>query len=362
MLLFEFEYFIMTLKILYGIQGTGNGHIARTRALLPALKNKDVEIDFVFSGRPEKDFFDMQGYGNYRVFRGLTLIYNRGRLEIMKTLLANNLFTFIGDVISLNTTNYDLVISDFEPITAWSARLKGKPCVGLSHQCAFEHDVPKAQGYWGSKLIMKIFAPAKTKIGFHYDHFNQPVLPPLVSATVKAQEPSGKILVYMGFEAVEDIVSFLSGFTSIRFEVFAKVDKRQERGHITINPLSVDGFHQQLAACDGVISNAGFELSSECLVYGKKLLVKPLSGQYEQLCNVAALEMMGRATTMNSLDREVLKEWLTRPTERPIIFPKVADALANWIVNPDRGDIETLAKTIWGEYQSLAINDDGLIA
>jgi uncharacterized protein (TIGR00661 family) len=65
----------MTLKILYGVQGTGNGHIARTRALLPALKNKDVEIDFVFSGRSEEDFFDMQEYGNYRVFRGLTLIY-----------------------------------------------------------------------------------------------------------------------------------------------------------------------------------------------------------------------------------------------------------------------------------------------
>jgi uncharacterized protein (TIGR00661 family) len=362
MLLFKFEHFVMTLKILYGVQGTGNGHIARTRALLPALKNKDVEIDFVFSGRSEEDFFDMQEFGNYRVFRGLTLIYKRGRLEIMKTVLGNNLFTFIGDVISLNMANYDLVISDFEPITAWSTRLKGKPCVALSHQCAFEYDIPKAQGYWGSKLIMKIFAPAKTKIGFHYDHFNQPVLPPLVSATAKVHERSGTILVYMGFEAVEDIVSFLSGFTGISFEVFAKVDKRQERGNITINPLSVDGFHQQLVACDGVISNAGFELSSECLVYGKKLLVKPLSGQYEQSCNVVALEMMGRATAMDSLDREVLKEWLKQPTERPIIFPKVADALASWIVNPDRGDIETLAQKIWGEYQSLAINDGGHIA
>jgi uncharacterized protein (TIGR00661 family) len=359
MLLFKFEHFIMTLKILYGVQGTGNGHIARTRALLTALKSKDVEIDFVFSGRSEEDFFDMQDFGNYRVFRGLTLISNHGRLEIMKTILGNNLFTFIWDIISVNMANYDLVISDFEPITAWSARLKGKPCIALSRQCAFEYDIPKVKGYWVSKLIMKLFAPAKTKIGFHYDHFNQPVLPPLVVATRKVHEPSGTILVYMGFEAVEDIVSFLSGFTGISFEVFAKIDKLQERGNITINPLSFDGFHQQLATCDGVISNAGFELSSECLVHGKKLLVKPLSGQYEQLCNVVALQMMGRATAMDSLDREVLKEWLKQPTERPIIFPKVADALANWIVNPDRGGIETLAQTIWGDYQSLAITDGG---
>jgi hypothetical protein len=72
--------------------------------------------------------------------------------------------------------------------------------------------------------------------------------------------------------------------------------------------------------------------------------------------------MMGRATVMDSLDRKVLKAWLKQPVERPIIFPKVADALASWIVNPDRGDVETLAKTIWGEYQSLAINDGGHIA
>lgn len=144
----------------------------------------------------------MQEYGNYRVFRGLTVIYKRGRLEIIKTVLTNNLFTFIGDVISLNMANYDLVISDFEPITAWSTRLKGKPCVALSRQCAFDYDIPRAKGYWGSRLIMKIFAPAKTKIGFHYDHFNQPVLPPLVSAAAKVHEPSGKILVYMGFEAI----------------------------------------------------------------------------------------------------------------------------------------------------------------
>tara|TARA_B110000503_G_scaffold140238_1_gene230570 strand:+ start:1379 stop:2440 length:1062 start_codon:yes stop_codon:yes gene_type:complete len=349
----------MTLKILYGVQGTGNGHLARTRALLPALKNKDVEIDFVFSGRPEEEFFDMQEYGDYRIFRGLTLVYSRGHLEIMKTVFANNLFNFIWDVISLNTANYDLVISDFEPITAWSTRLKGKPCIALSHQCAFDYDIPKAPGYWGSKQIMKLFAPGKTKVGFHYEHFNQPVLPPLISeiATATATAPSGKILVYMGFETVDDIVSFLSGFSSNRFEVFAKVNERQNLGNITINPLSVEAFHQQLAACDGVISNAGFELSSECLVYGKKLLVKPLSGQYEQLCNIVALKLMGRATVMDCLDRKVLKDWLQKPTEKPVIYPKVADALANWIINPQRGDVETLAKTVWGDYQGLAINN-----
>jgi uncharacterized protein (TIGR00661 family) len=126
--------------------------------------------------------------------------------------------------------------------------------------------VPKASGYWLSKLIMKIFAPAKTKIGFHYDHFNQPVLPPLVRANNKAITNNKKIVVYMGFESVDDIISFLSGFTDYQFEVFANINQPKTLGNIKLNPLSIQGFHKQLVSCNGVISNAGFELSSECLV------------------------------------------------------------------------------------------------
>jgi len=68
------------MKILYGVQGTGNGHMARTKALLPELKKSGVHIDFVFSGRKQEDFFDMQEFGQYRLFSGLTLFCYRGRL------------------------------------------------------------------------------------------------------------------------------------------------------------------------------------------------------------------------------------------------------------------------------------------
>ena len=117
------------MKVLYGVQGTGNGHLSRTRALLPALQRAGVDIDFVFSGRERKDFFDMQDFGDFKVLDGLTLVYNRGRLQVIKTILANKLFRFIADIWRLRLNEYDLVISDFEPITAWSAKLQGVPLV-----------------------------------------------------------------------------------------------------------------------------------------------------------------------------------------------------------------------------------------
>lgn len=343
----------MTLKILYGVQGTGNGHLARTRALLPALQKKDVEIDFVFSGRKREDFFDMNDFGDYKIFQGLTFSLKRGKVQVLKTLLSNNFIRLLLDILRLKVTNYDLVISDFEPVTAWSARFRGKHCISLSHQCAFHYEVPKAPGYWLSRYVMRIFAPGKTKVGFHYDHFNQSVLPPLISAKGGKIDSNGTILVYMAFEKIEDIVSFLSGFPSYNFEVFARVEKQQKLGNVTINPFSVPRFHEKLLSCDGVISNAGFELPSECLKFGKKLLVKPLSGQYEQLCNVVALEVMGRATSMKSLDRKVLNKWLTLPQQQPLNYPEFADKLADWLVDPNRENITSLSKKIWGDAGQL---------
>ena len=45
------------MKILYGVQGTGNGHVTRARIMAKAFAAKGVEVDWVFSGRPREDFF-----------------------------------------------------------------------------------------------------------------------------------------------------------------------------------------------------------------------------------------------------------------------------------------------------------------
>ena len=48
------------MKILYGVQGTGNGHIARARAMSEAFKAHEVQVDFLFSGREPDKYFSME--------------------------------------------------------------------------------------------------------------------------------------------------------------------------------------------------------------------------------------------------------------------------------------------------------------
>ena len=335
------------MRVLYGVQGTGNGHLARARALLPALKREGIETDVVLSGRAREDFFNMDVFSNFRCFTGLTFVTQHGRLSTIKTLANNDLAGFFRDVKNLDLTDYDLLLNDFEPVTAWAAKLRGLPSVGISHQCAFDHAVPKVSGHYASRLLMKMFAPTDYRIGLHWHHFDQPILPPLIEPQTTKTVQKNKILVYMGFEALEDIISLLQGFSDYHFVVYAKVDQPRSFKNIHIKPLSHSGFHRDLQDCAGVIGNAGFELASECLHLGKKLLVKPLRGQYEQLCNVKAMQKLQCASVMQTLDSKTVHQWLLQIPPQAFNYPDLAPILATWIKQGDYHNIKPLMQQAW---------------
>ena len=340
----------MTLRVLYGIQGTGNGHLARARCMVPALRAEGVELSFLFTGRAQDQFFNMELFGSYSYKPGLTMSIAGGKVRPLRTLFGNSLFGFARDIAALDLSEIDLVISDFEPVSAWAAKLRGVPSIGISHQAAFEQSVPKVRGHRLSRLIMKLFAPAKTSVGVHWHHFNQPVLPPIIEEHAQFSADPRLVLVYMAFESLDDVVSLLAPFTEYRFEVFAKVKQIVRQDHITINPLSHEHFHRTLERCSGVICNTGFELASECLQLGKKMLTKPLNGQYEQLCNALALQALERATVMTHLERNALRDWLPTGGFPPIAYPNVARALAKWLVQEPRSAIDVMAAELWQSF------------
>ena len=120
-------------------------------------------------------------------------------------------------------------------------------------------------------------------------------------------------------------------------------------GNVEFWPLSRDGFLHELRACSGVVSNAGFELASEALSLGKKLLVKPLDGQLEQLSNALALEKAGLGRTMRTLDSNAMAEWLALPARQPTTYPDVARGVAQWITAGDWTNVADLAKSLWAQ-------------
>ncbi|NKF51274.1 glycosyltransferase [Shewanella sp. WXL01] len=340
------------MNLLYGVQGTGNGHISRARVMAKSLAKQNINVDFLFSGRDESQYFDMQCFGDYQTRKGMTFVSDKGRISYLKTGKHNLLSPIRTEVNQLDLSEYDLVLNDYEPVSAWAAKRQGVKSIAISHQAALKYPVPKRSSSWFNDLLINHFAPVDVSLGCHWHHFGYPILPPFVDVDHLGVGDSNKVLVYLPFESADEIVAFLRTVDSVEFIVYHKQKPSLPLPeHIQWNGFDRDGFKRHMAQCSGVIGNAGFELASEAMALGKKLLVKPLLGQFEQYANVAALELLAAAESMASLDLTVLKRWLKKPSPAPIDYPQVGDTLVNWILAGDWHDTRSLCDDLWNQVE-----------
>lgn len=342
------------MKVLYGVQGTGNGHITRARALSRYFDHFGIEADYLFSGRKRDAYFDMESFGSdFRTKRGLTFCYEGGSIHYLRTLRHNSLKQLVADIRQLDLSQYDAVITDFEPISAWAAKLQGVPCIGIGHQYAFLHSVPATGDNWLAKAVIHHFAPCNYSLGLHWHHFNQPILPPITEPQIGAPIEQDKILVYFGFEEPEEVIEYLKPFRGHTFVVYGRFEHFQTLGHIQLKPLSRAGFCKDLAKSNGVICNAGFELASEAIQLGKKLLIKPLAGQMEQLSNALAIEQLGLGMSMAKLDPHTLEYWLNHFNGKQILYPNVAQEIVRWLAQRQWADKQSLVDLLWKNTRGL---------
>lgn len=301
------------MRVLYGVQGTGNGHISRARALVNPLQQAGFELDFVFSGRARDQFFAMEAFGEFRCFQGLTLQTNAGRLSSWQTARHANIRQLFSDIRQLDTRSYDVVITDFEPVTAWAARQQQTLCIGLGHQYAFGYDIPKVPFSLIQQLLFKYFAPANDSLGLHWHHFDVPLLPPLLHLNLHpADVHTNQVLVYLPFESIADIQRWLLPLTRYQFViVHPKVTGTEASApHLHWQKPDLHRFAEALQQAQAVLSNAGFELISEALQLKKRILVKALRGQPEQASNAKALQQLQVADVCHELSTERIEHWL----------------------------------------------------
>ncbi len=341
-------------RLLYGVQATGNGHITRARALLPQLRAAGFEVDVLLSGREQRELFGLDDFGAVQVRTGLSFAMAQGRIQPVKTALQAKIGRLIRDVGELDLKPYDLVLCDFEPVTAWAAKRRGVPSVGIGHQYAFRQRVPMHGVNIPSRLVLRNFAPVDVPVGVHWHHFGAPILPPILEA-LPAPAPSDaqKVLVYLPFEATADLQQLLQPFSSHHFHIYCAISAPADHGHIHLRPFSREGFRRDLLDCSAIITGAGFELPSEALVLGKKLLVRPLSGQLEQESNALALQQLGAALVMHKLSADAVAQLLALPPPQPVHYPDVAAAFAHWLAAGQWQQLPALAQTLWQQTRGL---------
>lgn len=302
------------MKILYGIQGTGNGHISRSREVLKYLC-KEAEVDILVSGiHHEVDL----GFETRYKLDGLGFMFGKkGGIDYWKSVRCMSPYKLLSDIRSLPVDKYDLVISDFEPITAWASKIKGKSYICISHQAALlSSRVPRPeQSNRFQQFVMEWYAPGNSLIGLHFEEYDDFIFTPIIREEIRNTDVSndGHYTVYLPSYDERFIIEILKKI-DVPWEVFSKHYKGEpfREDNVTVHRVDNVEFVKSLASCEGLLCNAGFETPAETLYLGKKLMVIPMKRQYEQECNAEALKGLG-IPVINEIDSgftESLAEWV----------------------------------------------------
>ena len=298
-------------KILYALNGTGSGHITRAREIIPFLEKK-YAVDILISGC--NYVIDTKLNVKYH-FKGFTFVINKnGKVSYLKSLFKNNLIRFFIDLFRININEYDLIISDFEPISAWSSKIRGKPSLQLSHQASlFSNKSPRPNNIDRlAEFFIKWYSPCDRYIGFHFKKYDQNIYGPLLRSKIINATPKTEnyYVVYLWNYSSEHIIEILSELKDYQFKIFdSKVKINSKVDNCEIFPTSDNMFFNTVLNCKGVICGAGFELPAEVLYLKKRLYVIPIGNQYEQKCNAEALIHMG-ISSCDRLNKNHLLQWL----------------------------------------------------
>lgn len=341
------------MRILYGVQATGNGHIARSREVVKELKKRGHEVSTIFSGREEDRFWGIEDFDPYQILRGFTFKTVNGKIKIIETAMQLDFSKFYKDISNLLNSDkeYDLVISDFEPITSRFAKKKNIPSINLSHQaCFYYKNVPYKVLDFIPVNITKNFAKCDINIGIHWHHFNnEEIIPPIIPNNIESRTIQNKYLLYLPFEDIKSLTNILFQFENTNFFIYT-YNKIPDMKNVFFRNFSREGFLNDLEESEGVVCNAGFELISEAIHLGKKLLVKPVGGQMEQTSNGKCIEILNLGLVAGYINEIILDVLLKTNPENFLKreWPHTSKLFVDWLEEGDWTNIKKLSKMCWG--------------
>jgi uncharacterized protein (TIGR00661 family) len=330
-------------RIVYGVAGEGFGHSSRSHLIGQHLIDAGHEVLFLAS-RKSLAYLRPHFGPDVKEICGLSLVYRNRRLSPART-LATNACRFVRqrganralyrDVLELFAP--DLVISDFEPFSAWWALRRGVPFISIDHQhmlslCRLDHGA----GSWTSRVAADVVtrchytgAAAYLVLNFFRTAVKRAtalVAPPVVRPEVQQLVPtdSDHLVVYTTDASWKaNLLATLARFPRHTFFIYG-LDASRRLGNCVLKKTSTTDFLRDLASSRGVIATAGFSLISECLHLRKKMLLLPIEGQYEQMVNARYMEKLGLGFLRKRLDAGSLADYLTL-ADRPM--PDHADIL-----------------------------------
>ena len=318
-------------KILYGVAGEGFGHSSRSELLGKRLVKAGHEVVFAAS-RKSYRYLKPTFRKQVREVYGLCFHYSNGKVRPLQTALRNVSGYRKGRVVNhrllgefTKRFHPDLVISDFEPFSAWWAWRNRVPCVSIDHEhfltcCELDRDLP----HWRQRLIAQTvtrgyhtFANAYVILNFFKTKLTQKnsiLTPPVVRDIVRQHQASQgeHIVMYSTDSSQEQYDKILNAFSAHKDHCFFiyGFNRSEGRGNCLFKKTSSENFIQDLSSSRAVVATAGFTLLSECLYFKKPMLLIPVQEQYEQILNSLYIQKLGLGQQTQTIDSNTIGSYL----------------------------------------------------
>lgn len=324
------------MRILYGAFAQGQGHFSKAAVLVPLLEADGHVVRVISSGGQEPP----AGYHFrwHRHFPGLSYVVCDGRTHYGKSFQkwVRQLPLVLANLMKMRTIvrefSPDIVISDFEPLTASPVIEPRCEVVALSRQVALlDPKIPLPEEMaWERKMTRAVFriftAGADRLFGYHYAATSHRCVPPVIRHELAGIDTSdGDFLVVYNVYHTSDGGSaevLIDWAKRRRIHVRAYGFPNVKRGHygpVQFKAPSRDGILHDIAHSRGVMTGAGLTTAIEAFLLGKPVCVVPIPGQWEQYVNAFHLDELGLATWCRDWSYDQLLNTSPPAADHPLI-------------------------------------------
>jgi len=320
------------VRIIYGVQSTGRGHLSRLLGLKPLFDRDGHELLLIISGHddPPADIVEMLGDVRCERFRGLPMIED-GAGGVSKAATATAFARHLPRLFEsfqrahrlISAFAPDFIVSDFDPITGSPFVAPGTFKVGIGNEATLSHPgaVRPAKARFDRlniQVLRKLFTSGiDVLLGCHFHPLDGSCLPPILrpEALSVVPENRGHVVVYHAFRGLlAPILAYAERHPERPIIIYADTPPPQGGPENVRYEPDPRRFIEDLATCDAYVGTAGFQTICEAFYLGKKIVVRPIAGQYEQRWNAAQLEMHGMGRWLH----EDLEEDLSTPCNRTL--------------------------------------------
>ncbi len=324
-------------RILYGVQGVGNGHSVRSLPVITALRGYGHEVRIAGNDRAY-DFYTARGEDVQRLDAVKFALGQQGELQYLKTfaryietLPKNSIKNFAALKQWVKEFKPDVIITDFEPFTALLAYRHRIPLISVDNQHRITHcKVPVRPRYMHqymvTKTVIRAFVPHAST--YFISSFvprqltlwarlrdKAVIIPPIIRSEVEQAVPTvgQAVVTYAWPEHIEQIKTAFKQFPDQPFIIYGAPQARVE-GNIILKPFS-DDIIADLAAAKAVIGAGGFTFLSEALWLKKPVLSWPQQKQFEQILNAYDIVDAGYGMATDDLSAADIEQFFERLPE-----------------------------------------------